>query len=82
MGCPGTNSVVGRMAPTVATIRMGRTFKPNGIDIRKLRCVGVEISMDPSELFDKKSIGLQRGNNRIFLQESFLKNFRLTFLND
>ena len=43
-----------RMAPTVATIRMGRTFKLNGIDIRKLRCVGVEISMDPLELFDKK----------------------------
>lgn len=66
-----TNSAVGKVAPTAANIRMGGVFKPNGIDVRKPRCAGVEVSMDPSELFDKKFIGLQNGGGR---QRDFFKN--------
>lgn len=50
-----------------ATIRMGHRFKFNSIDVRMLTCAGVEISMDPPELLDKKFIGLQRREKNIFL---------------
>lgn len=58
----------GGWLPTAANVRMGHTFKLSGFDVGKLRCAGVEISMDPSELFDKKFIGLQRGKKRYFFK--------------
>lgn len=66
-----TNGAVGRMAPTAANIRMGRMFKPNGIDVRKPSCAGVEISMDLPELFDKKNLSGFRGEGK---KRYFFKN--------
>lgn len=38
--------------PTAAHFRMGHIFKPNDYEIRKPEGAGVEISMDPTALFD------------------------------
>lgn len=81
-GVQGTNNAVEILAPTAANIRVRRMFKPNGIDVRKLRGARVEISMDPLELFDKKCIGLQRGRKKNFFKNLPPENFRLTFWND
>lgn len=69
----------GRIFPTAAHVSMGHVFKPSGFDVRKLRCAGVEISMNPSELFDKTFIGLQRGEWKDISLRPFPDRFRLMF---
>lgn len=48
-------------------------FKLNGIDVRKLRCPAVKMSL---ELFDKKFTGLQREKKRYFFK-NFPEEFQI-----
>lgn len=55
---------------------MGHRFKFNSIDVRMLTCAGVEISMDPPELLDKKFNGLQRREKKYISLRIFSEEFQ------